>query len=36
VLRVGCYTLRELRLAHISASQALGAGFTVKELHDAG
>jgi ribosomal protein L13E len=34
--RDGCYTLRELHTAHVSAAQALGAGFTVKELRDAG
>jgi hypothetical protein len=34
--RDGCYTLRELKLAHVSAEQALAARFTVKELRDAG
>ncbi len=34
--RDGCYTLPELLLARASAAEALQAGFTVKELHDAG
>jgi ribosomal protein L13E len=34
--RDGCYTLHELRQAHVTARDALAAGFTVRELCDAG